>query len=47
MLFRMYEIENPQIVRELFVHSDKKESLLRTDITDSNFVTWFGPQNGE
>lgn len=47
MLFRMYEIENPQIIRELFVHSNKKESLLRTDVTDSNFSTWFGSQKGE
>lgn len=42
----MYEIETPQIMHELFVHSTNKESLLRTDITDAHFVTWFGSVTG-
>ncbi|XP_065211155.1 C3 and PZP-like alpha-2-macroglobulin domain-containing protein 8 [Planococcus citri] len=46
MFFRMYEIENPQIVQELFVHSLNKDSLLRTDVTDAHFTTWFGSSNG-
>lgn len=46
IFFRMYEIETPQIMHELFVHSTNKESLLRTDITDAHFVTWFGSITG-
>ncbi len=47
IFFRMYEIENPQIMQELFVHTWNKDSLLRTDVIDAHFVMWFGSQNGK